>query len=142
MTDRLNNNVFFSETFFSRGADGVTDRLNNKIIFQKPFFREAQTVTDRLNNNVFFQKPFFSEALTYFLMTDRLNNNVFFQKPFFREALTYSCYGWFDGQTQQQCFFSETFLSRCADGVTDRQNIETFFSCFREVLTLSCLLMV
>jgi len=41
---RLNNNIYyfqqnyFSETFFSRGADGLTDRLNNKNIFQKPFF--------------------------------------------------------------------------------------------------------
>jgi len=114
------------------------DRLNNKIIFQKPFFREAQTVTDRLNNNVFFQKPFFSEALTYFLMTDRLNNNVFFQKPFFREALTYSCYGWFDGQTQQQCFFSETFFSRGANDVTDRFNNNVFFQkpFFRELRTV------
>jgi hypothetical protein len=94
--------LFFRNLYFLRGSNGVTDRLNNNVIFQKPFFSQARKVWRTDSTTMLFFRNLFSRGSNG--VTDRLNNNVIFQKPFFHRR------GKCDGQTQQQCYFSETFF--------------------------------
>jgi hypothetical protein len=76
---------FFSETFFSRGANGQTQQQK---YFSETFFSRGADGNGQTQQQCFFAETFFSRGANKFLD---------------------------DGQTQQQCFFSETFFSRGAN---------------------------
>jgi len=95
----------------------VTTDVQN--YFSETFFREARTVRRTDSTTELFFRNLSSRGTEG--ATDRLNNKIIFQKPFFAGR------GRCDGQTQQQNYFSETFLRVQIDGATDRLNNKTIF---------------
>jgi len=120
-------------SYDSRVVDGVMDRLNKNFNFQKPFFCKARTprrtdsTTMLFFRNLFLarrgscdgqtqQQNYFSETFLFFRNLFSQERTVWAYVLILSHEKRYiiiciSCYGWCNGQTQQQCFFSETFFS-------------------------------